>query len=376
MLIRLKTCALWCTLSLLASAFPAQAEWDWYAGDLIRYDARNTTAVIRERVQQGMDVGLDWLVLAGYARQGVFTGLQQIVKEHDLNAPRMTPILGTGWSASNTEEEALLFMGVDPRAPVPRDSLAQVAAWVESQSGVSIFPPARLPGQFSQSRWYTGAAFLGLYNGIWDPACEPGAEWDRLLTSGHRIFLLAGSSEPHSQKTYVWAENNQPGSVLSSLRRGAAYVAQTNGIQMNIRVNGQTMGGTAPVLSEAYIRLRAVSRHPISRVQVVADGEVIWVARPNSTVWEERIFLPLAGRSYIRAIVESEAGEYRTMSNPIFLVSEIDGPAGEIPLEAPEHLSPSPIFPEIDGALEAISRLSPESQDRILAEFLRDVRMR
>jgi hypothetical protein len=76
---------------------PARAEWDWYAGDITRYTSRNTAAVIPERVQTGIDAGLDWLVLWGHFSEGIFIGLRDIIQEFDLNTPRITPILSYGF---------------------------------------------------------------------------------------------------------------------------------------------------------------------------------------------------------------------------------------------------------------------------------------
>ena len=271
----LTICRTLTTLAIVVMASPVEAEWDWYAGDITRYTARNTATVIPEQVQNGIDEELGWLVLSGHAPEGIFIGMWDVFQEYDLNVPRITPILGTESAFPDAPENTLLLFGVDPRAPVPRDSLQQAVAWVESQNGVSVFTHAHLPADLPPSRWLIGTAFQGIHNGKWNPECEPGAGWDRLLASGIRISLVGGGDKGGgAQKTYVWTENNHQDEIIAGIRGGGVYVAQADGIQMDLRVNGRPMGSTVPIMRDAYVRLRATGLHPISRVLLIADGEV------------------------------------------------------------------------------------------------------
>ena len=100
----------------------------------------------------------------------------------------------------------------------------------------------------------------------------------------------------------------------------------------------------------------------------------IWSATPNKTIWEERFFLPTGDFGYIRPVLYSEAGGYRTLGNPIFLVSE--NPAeGELPL-TDDRSDPSAELLEMGGMLEASTGLPEDAQARILREFLADATTR
>ena len=370
-------------LGMWMAPAPSLAEWDWYAGDIVYYPAQNTSTVVPEGVQEAIDADLDWLVLAGYARDGAFSGVRDIAQEHDLNAPRITPIAGTGWDLPGGTKNALAVFGVDPRSPIPRDSLQQAVAWVEAHEGVSVLADAPLPVDLPPSDWRTATAFQGARNGEWASECEPGAGWDRLLTSGHRILLVGGSdplgtSGPGcAQKTYVWAEGSGAEEIIDGIRRGALYVAQSDGIRMDLQVNGRPMGSVVPVGREAYVRIRASGRHAVSRVSLIADGDVVWSAEPDTTVWEARFFLTLTGKTYIRPVLESAEGHCRTLGNPVFLVPEELGSRGEMPLEDTNRAHPEPVYLEPAGfALEVSAGLTAEAQRRFLGELLRDPGMR
>ena len=208
------------------------------------------------------------------------------------------------------------------------------------------------------------------------PSANPAPAGTGYSARGTASFWLEAETEARAQATYVWAENNQPGEILAGIRRGAAYVAQADGIRMDLRVNGMPMGSTVSATRDTYVRLRGTSRYPISRVLLVADGEIIWTAHPNTTLWEQRFFIPLTNRTYLRAILESDAGGCRTMGNPVFLTSEAAETEGEIPLGGPEHLLSEPMHMGVDGTLEVAVNLHPEAQRRILSELLRNTWMR
>jgi len=144
---------------------------------------------------------------------------------------------------------------------------------------------------------------------------------------------------------------------------------------MELLVNGRPMGSTVPIHQEAYVRMSASARHPVSRVLLVADGEVVWSSEPDRSLWEARFFLPLAGRTYVRAILESAEGGYRTMGNPVFLVADSGEAAPDIPQED-LHRSFTEAYLEVDGALEASSKLAPPSLRTVLGEWLKDPQMR
>lgn len=336
------------------------AEWAWQAGDVTQFNPANTSASIQERVQQATESNLDWIVLASPPGTGTFVGLAQILQEVELSVPRITPIVASGWSG---EADQGVVYGIDPRSPIP-DSVERLLTIAESQLGVvQLDLGTEMPSP--------PPVMTATRDGEWVPAVETGAVWDDLLASGKRVFIAGASrSTPpgRDQRTYVRARSNAAESIIASLRSGASYVAEKDGIRVDFEVQGRSFGQTAFFEGEAYVRIQAHARDPISRVALIAEGEVVWDARPDTTVWSERFFLPLHHRSYVRPLLESESGGYRTLGNPIFLIPDRSQGSGEVPYEEPNHHVTS--FLEVGGTIEATARLSEAGQKRIIAEFL------
>jgi hypothetical protein len=363
------------SLLIASSPLPIGAEWDWYAGGFSSFSARNTSSSIPDRIQAAVDGGLDWIVLSSPSTEGYFPGLHVLLQEHDLNFPRLTPILATRWAPSGASQDSLVILGVDPRSPVPKGNVSRVSGWVDTQGGIGISgnPAVRS----APTRSNTGLIFAGRQDTSWHRACEIGAEWDHLLTAGHRVLLTGGIyREDRLQKVYVWSEDNRTQSIIRALRKGASYVADGANIHMDFRVNGKSMGQSVSLEKDVYIRMEAVSNIGISRVLLVSDGEIIWEVSPNTPVWEERFFLPISNRRYIRPVVECESGKYRAIGNPVFFRANPELQTGIVPLQDSNRLLPEPIYPEVDGALEVVANLTPGAQRRVLAELLRDETVR
>jgi hypothetical protein len=88
-------------------------------------------------------------------------------------------------------------------------------------------------------------------------------------------------------------------------------------------------------------------------------------------VVEERLRLPIrdAGYTYLRPIVESRAGGYRALGNPVFLTSgeaEPEGNSGGV----------ESFYPAVEGALETAAALTPGPRRTVLSTLLREVRTR
>jgi hypothetical protein len=353
---------------------PASAGWSWHVGNFTKFSARSTSSLISERTQQAVDRGLDWIVISGESTEGYYPGLRAISREHDLNFPRLTPILATGWRAPDALAESLTILGVDPRAPIPRE-LSTILDWVSTQSGVvvstSLYPSSE------ESRVPHGGIFSGINNGEWHPSTEIGSEWDQMLTEGHQVLISGGNDiGNYSQKVYVWAEDNRTQSIIKAIRMGTSYVADGDGLQMDFRVNGKSMGSSVSLEKDAYIKMWVASKSRITRVILVSDGEVIWDDSPQTQVWEERFFLPLSNRHYIRPIVECEEAGIQAIGNPVFFYVDSAVDMGVLPLEASDRLLPDPMYPEVDGALEVVATLGRDAQRRVLAELLRDESLR
>ena len=349
---------------------PVSADWSWHVGTYASCSARNTASLIPERTQEASDNDLDWIVISGESSEGYYPGLRVISQELDLNFPRLTPILATGWRAPKALSDSLTILGVDPRAPIPRET-NRILDWVDAQSGIAIHQNPILSATTTQTRH--SVLFSGISNGDWHPSIEVDAGWDKLLTAGHRVLITGGfDRRESSQKVYVWADENRTQNIINAIRKGATYVVEGGGPQMDFRVNGKTVGSSVTLQRDAYISIRAASESLITRVLLVSDGEIVWDASPGKHVWEERFFLPLSNRQYIRPIVECGDAGHRAVGNPVFLESTPEVDVSVLPLGVSDGLLPEPIYPEIDGALEVVANLGQIAQKRVLAELLRD----
>ncbi|GEM_PF-1483279 len=359
----------------------ACAEWGWYSGDACVRAMRADGPTLSERIQEGIEGGLDWLVVFYPIQAGAFKGLPEVERFYETEDRRITPVLGLGGEAGKGAWGEGVAFGVDPRSPVPADSLQSAIDWADAHQGVFVFSQAE--GRLGElcSRWRGGTAFIGLRGVRWGADCEVGGAWDRLLKGGRRIFVV-GTNEAHplgkGSKTYVWARGSGPGEIIEGLRRGGVYVSERDGIRMDMRVNGGGMGASVPVEGYVNVRLFASARHPISRIALVCDGAVVWEAAPGSTMVEERLRLPIGdeGYAYIRPVVESQAGGYRAVGNPVFLTGreETEGVSEGNPVSGGP--APEALYPAVEGALEAAAALAQGSRRVVLATLLREARTR
>jgi hypothetical protein len=350
---------LWLSISVVANV---SAEWAWQAGDVVQFDPTHTSVSVQTRVQQATESNLDWIVLSSSPGTGAFVGLAQILQEVELNIPRVTPIAASGWSSGHNRG---VIYGIDPRGPIP-DDLQRLLTTVHTQRGI-VQQLDVSAGASSPPPLMTATR-----DGAWSPAVEPGAAWDDLLEAGKRVFIAGASTHTlpgHTHRTYVRAQSNAEEAIVAALRDGASYVAEKDGIRVEFEVEGRSFGQTAFFEGEAYVRIQAFARDPISRVALIADGEIVWETRPDTTVLGERFFLPLHHRGYVRPLLESESGGYRTFGNPVFLVPDRSQASGEVPYEDPVD-SHEALFIEVGSTIEASARLPGAGQKRILAEFL------
>lgn len=347
-------------LTLLVTAGTARAEWGWYRGDIVTFSAASTTTSVPEAVHQAVGAGLDWAVLSAPPGAGTFVGLNPVVEEIRVTVPRLTPILGSAWADS---VRAIRILGVDSRAPVPREVDALVTT-VETHRGVVVLEATSEP---------TDLARIGTFSpvdaGRWSDAVAPGGPWDQALVAGARVFVatVGEPDEGTAFETRVWADGNQADRIIAALRRGSSCVADRGGPEIDLQVDGRTYGQTVFHGGEPFVRIRAHAGDPIARVSLVADGEVVWAAEPGVVAWEERFFLPAADHAYLRVVAVTRSGR-RTYGNPIFLGRGTDE-GGELPLVAAQ---PVPVDDGIEmaGAIEALTQLPPPARRRVLREFL------
>ncbi|MDP6041789.1 MAG: hypothetical protein QGG64_24795, partial [Candidatus Latescibacteria bacterium] len=306
---------------LFASTLPLCAEW--YSGDFCTYDAIQPQDHLSLRFQEALDNKLDWRILYNTPNVGSFVGLPAFIAEEKYNDSRqLVPILGSGW-----QNDGIVFVGVDPRAPVPRNTPEALITWATAHGGLitftdpdhPIFSPHHLPP--------IPMAFQGLNTTGWHPACEPGARWDSLLTTVHRVTLVGGSASggpkyPTAQ-SYIHSESRHPQHLINGLRRGAVYVAEADGIHIDFRINDQLPGDHLLIDTDMIIAIRAAARHLISRAYLIADGQIIWETYPQQARWTTRLRLPQNNHHYVRLVLESETGGYRTLTNPIYLSHDL-----------------------------------------------------
>jgi hypothetical protein len=351
------------TICLLLVSSQASAEWGWYSGDVATFSAANTSTTIPESIHQAVEHGLDWVVLSAPPGSGEFVGLEELINEATVTVPRLTPILGAGWSRSSP---FVRILGVDARAPVPT-LFSDLLATVASHGGVAILESidTGLPDT-DQPIVFSPAA-----SGRWTEAVSPGGVWDQALTEGRRAFIASTSSgtpPATNHRTVLWAEGNQADHLVKSLKSGASYVTEKGGIAIDLQVGGRSFGQTVFHRGEVFVRIKAHAPDPISSVSLIADGEEVWSASPKTNVWEARFFLPAGDLGYVRPVLVSETGGYRTVGNPIFLVSE-NPEDGELPT-ADNQTLPREGLVEMSGLLEASVGLPEDAQARILREFL------
>ena len=347
-------------VSLLLSFSPLHALW--YAGDLYLYGANQPREQMAKGFQEALDTHLDWRIFYNAPQTGAFVGLPAFVAEENYNNPhQMVPLLGSTW------QKGIAFVGVDARAPIPQVSFENLETWATAHNGLIIFNDASHPRLLDHNH---PVAFQGINKQGWHPICEPGAQWDSLLTANHRLTLLGGSSignpvHPVSQ-TYIFAESRDPQDLLSGLRKGATFVAESDGIYVDFRVNDYGPGNLLATDDDLIIHIRANANHPISNAYLVANSEIIWQHQPNKTRWNTQIRMPQNGYGYIRLVLESQTGGYRTLTNPVYLSDTLNASLEP----TPDLARPQTIHLAIDSALESIAQLSEEAQASILSEYL------
>jgi len=358
----MRTLLLPCLLILMIPA-AVSSEWAWFRGDIATFPASNTATGIAESIHQSTESGQDWVVLSAPPGTGSFLGLNEIVEEIKLTMPRLTPILSSGWSSNGITARIL---GVDSRAPIP-ENLPDLLTTVSTHQGIAVLESIQDSLLWSPEI----TTFSPFDDGAWSPHVDVGSTWDRALSAGGRLFIAGtslGTTPGLGHQTTVWVEGNQADLIIEGLRNGTSYVSDARGIHLEFQADGATFGRTVFHKGEPFIRFRAYGRDTISSVSLIADGSEVWKATPNELFWEERFFLPAIDYSYLRVEILSDNGRYRTLSNPIFLVTErtIEGelPVADVPNGIPEDVM------EVSGLIEALAGLNEDSQVRVLRELL------
>ncbi|MGA1198616.1 MAG: hypothetical protein ACO36I_19180, partial [Candidatus Latescibacterota bacterium] len=342
-------------ICLLFLSQPCLATWNWYAGDLRVY-ALYPPGQISHHYQAALDNHLDYRIFYNHPQEGYFVGLSEFLREETFNDPSLlTPILATAVVLDSSQ--VIICMGIDPRSPIPKTTPQELHQWATSQGGVAIV--TQLPK--STTHTFPSPILFQAINALgWHPDCQVGGLWDSLLTQGHRIGIV-GQALPTSH-TYVWAEAPQPDPLFAGFNDLSTIVSEANDIQLDFRVDEHPPGAT--LLAEAHIniRLSATSQAPITHIQLIADGQIIWSATPNTNTYSTRFQIPLDQQRYIRAECQTEA--HKTLTSPVYFESKFYAPAIDLSIEhVPFHVT-------LDGVLESLMYLSPEAQARVVAEYI------
>ena len=334
---------------------PCFATWKWQIGDFVSYTVYPPDQ-IAQSAQSSLKGNLDFRVFYNTAGDGHFIGLADFLREEEFNpSTSFTLILGTSsrWDPAS----ALIYLGVDPRCPIPNASPLSsnpssfFPGCVTLLDRLPLIPPGAAGFQDNpilfQARDEKG----------WHPDCQVGGRWDSLLTAGHRIGIVAKNA-----RTSVWAESQQPDRLFEGLNTLATLVSDPDGITADFRVDGQVPGSRLSFSSEAVIHLSASGPEPLMRVQLIADGQVIWTAEPKTTTYEKRMLMPLGNLRYIRA--EFLSSTYQTRTSPLFFSSEFN------PDPVVTAIDELPFSYTLDGLLESVVYLPEASQARVLSEYL------
>lgn len=352
----MKSCTLIVFLLLLAQ--PCFATWNWYVGDFVSYTLSPPNQ-LSNHFQTAQDAALDYRIVYPLATTGHFVGLEAFLQEETFNNPdQFTPLLGTQIAIDSTQ--MAICVGVDPRSPIPQAHLGALLSWSTLQGGATIVNHLPNPQQNTSLPPDFPILFQAHNKTEWHPSCDIGGRWDSLLTQGYAIGIV-GHTSPTS-KTYVWAESAQPVHIFAGFQALATWVEDAAEIRANFRVNGQVPGSQILAEDQVNVRLSATAQMPIQKIQLIADGEVVWSTSPNTNTFSTTLSLPLSGKHYLRAAFHTTA--HRTLTSPVFF-------APEFYLETiPFSVEQLPLHLALGDALEAVAYLPMEAQARVLSEYL------
>lgn len=339
---------------------PASATWNWYTGDFASHTPYPPDQLTRQ-FQDANDNRLDYRIFYNDASTGHFMGLSDFLLEEEFHSPdAFTPILGT---ALQQDSIHYICVGVDPRSPIPSANFPSLEHWAKSQGGVVVLSDLPTESPFMPS----APVLIRAYgqNG-WLPACEIGGKWDSLLTQGNHIGIVGGTA-PQSH-TFVWAESPQPEHLFNGLNNLSTWVSESANAKVDFRVDDQLPGSIFSPNDNMNIRVSVFSEDTIQRIDLIADGQVIWSDTPFVTTYNERISLAYETQRYVRAEIQTQSQIIRT--SPVFLASEYYVESIDLPVEQ------IPFYLSLDSVLESLTYLPIASQARVLSEYISHERTR
>ena len=186
-------------------------------------------------------------------------------------------------------------------------------------------------GSFAGGRWkfgYSGVDAIEVWNGPWTPDDETSLRmWDGLLAERRRWIPAVGDSDSHNEdqviglpQNVVLADDLERGAILSAVRAGRLYVAESSSVSMSFSASSGTR--TAGIGE----RLGAGPDDDVSvsvRTEGVASG-VIRLFTDEGQVFEGPVGMATWRTtpriaSYVRAEVRHPDGSMAALTNPVFL---------------------------------------------------------
>ncbi|WP_372408260.1 CehA/McbA family metallohydrolase [Streptomyces luteireticuli] len=317
-----------------AAVFPPQRARGrgraWYRGDghlhSVHSDGLRTPAEIAAAARAA---GLDWIVTTEHnttSGHGAWDGLWG----DDL-------LVLTGEEIT-TRNGHVLALATDPGTFVDwryraRDGVFPRFARAVHRAG-GLVVPAHPFATCPACNWKFGfdeADAVEVWNGPWTPDDETAvAAWDALLATGRRLPAM-GNSDAHREpqtvglpQTVVLADDLSRPALLSALRAGRSWIAESSSVRLSFGATG-SHGGHAGIGGhladpEATVRLETAGvpagctaslitdQGPMLTAPVPADGRLEW----RTTA---------ARAAYVRAEVRRPGGAMVALTNPVFLDS-------------------------------------------------------
>ncbi|MFI9203521.1 CehA/McbA family metallohydrolase [Streptomyces sp. NPDC053048] len=306
----------------------------WYRGDnhlhSVHSDGKRTPAEIAAAARAA---GLDWITTTEHnttSSHGAWQGLWG----DDL-------LILTGEEVT-TRNGHVLALGTDPGTFVDwryraRDrAFGRFARRIRQAGGLVV--PAHPYATCVGCNWKSGyehADAVEVWNGPWDRDDETAvAAWDAMLVAadgrdGGGWLPAMGNSDAHREpqvvgmpQTVVLADDLSREALLSGLRAGRSWIAESRAVDLTFSVTGErgthagigerlraraatarlTVKGTPPGCTASVITDQGV----LFTTAVPADGTVEWRTTPEQS-------------TYVRAEVRHPSGAMAALTNPVFL---------------------------------------------------------
>jgi len=324
-----------CLDALLARATPPRSlvvqapQRDWLAGDLHLHSDHSDGRQPVEAVARALAAaGLDFFALTDH---NTTSGLRDLPDGGPVNLPGVE--LTTFWGHATC-------LGIRQFIPWYEGErmrrFRQIAGDVHGAGGlICVAHPVSPPQPLCAGcRWeypgfeWTDADLLEIWNGDWDEHAPINVAavqlWDRLLTSGLRIWGVAGSDmhdiehlrHKRYARTHVHARGRSAGEVLRGLREGRIVLSSGPMVTLEVEAAGRRYGigdtAVVPAGSDVVVRGSANGAPERAQVNLVVGGRRVRCGAR----WEQVV--RVESPTWLRAeVVDGQT--YLAMTNPVFV---------------------------------------------------------